>query len=49
MRGESVALPVIQPSGESIATAAVFEEGTVTKSKIAGAVNVLYDGEFSLS
>jgi hypothetical protein len=44
-------LNVIQPSGESITTEAVFdnETGEVVASNIAGEVSVLYDGELRLS
>lgn len=44
-------LEVIQPSGESITTEAVFdnETGKVVTSNIAGKVSVLYDGELALS
>jgi histidine racemase len=45
----SVSLPVIQPSGETITTQAIFENGCVTRSSIAGKVRILYDGEFTLS
>jgi diaminopimelate epimerase len=48
-RESSVTLPVIQPSGESITTTSLYELGAVTKSQIAGTVNILYDGELSLA
>jgi histidine racemase len=44
----SVELPVVQPSGESIKTTALYESGSVKKSRIAGNVAVLYDGSLSL-
>lgn len=43
----SVKLAVVQPSGESIVTEATFR-GKVTKSTIAGRVNVLYEGDLAL-
>lgn len=44
-------LEVIQPSGESITTEAMFdsETGKVTASNISGKVAVLYDGKLALS
>lgn len=44
-------LEVVQPSGESIVTEAIFdnESGEVITSNIAGKVSTLYDGELSLS
>jgi diaminopimelate epimerase/ribosomal protein S18 acetylase RimI-like enzyme len=44
----SISLSVVQPSGESIATVATYQDGSVTKSFIAGKVDILYDGELKL-
>jgi diaminopimelate epimerase len=49
MRGASVELPVVQPSGETITTKAIYSAGTITKSFITGKVKVLYDGELKLT
>lgn len=47
--GVSLSLPIVQPSGALIVTNATYTDGKVSKSTIAGAVEILYDGEFTLS
>jgi diaminopimelate epimerase len=47
-RGESVALEIIQPSGESISVAADYADGRIKKASISGTVGILYDGEMRL-
>ena len=44
----SVSLDVIQPSGETISTEAVYQAGARMESYISGTVNVLYDGALKL-
>ncbi len=50
-QGEDVALEVVQPSGEIIATSATVANGTelVTSSKISGPVSVMYDGRMEIA
>lgn len=45
----SVDLNVIQPSGEAIRTEASYQGGKVAKSFITGKVDILYDGECTLT
>jgi diaminopimelate epimerase len=44
----SAELPVVQPSGEVITTKVQYKAGRVTRSTIAGTVDILYDGEMRL-
>lgn len=45
----SVAMSIIQPSGETIQTTCVYASGTIVSSDISGEVATLYDGELQLS
>ncbi|HKU18854.1 MAG TPA: hypothetical protein VJP80_06300 [Candidatus Saccharimonadales bacterium] len=47
--GKDTALSVIQPSGEVIKTTATYAAGSVRTSFIAGTVEILYDGAFTLA
>ncbi len=48
MLESSVAFSVVQPSGERIDTVAMYQSGKVTKSRISGGVNKLYEGGLEL-
>lgn len=47
-RGSSIEQDVMQPSGQMIRTITEIRDGKIVKSSIAGKVDILYDGEFSL-
>lgn len=45
---QSADLTVRQPSGDSITAQATYTDGAITGARIGGAVDILFDGEFTL-